>query len=98
MKRLKRWVTLSASLSALGGLLGVSYAQDAPHSMAVATELGVFPLGDLTLPMALVIVGGMAGKAVARLSSAVEALATWTPRMVVEHRYAARPVEEAPEP
>lgn len=94
MKRLKSWLSLSATLSVLGGLLGVSYAQDAPHSLAVATELGTFPLGDLTLPMALVVVGGMAGKGIARLSSAIEALATWRPRLVVEHQYASRPVDE----
>lgn len=62
------------------GLVGVAFAGEGPGTWAVETGVGTVALGDLTLPVALAMFGG-------QLSRAIQALAAWTPRLVVEHRH-----------
>ncbi len=61
-------------------LVGVAFAGEGPGTWAIDTGVGTVALGDLTLPVALAMFGG-------QLSRAIQALAAWTPRLVVEHRH-----------
>jgi hypothetical protein len=73
-------IPLPTLLSALGGLVGVAYAQTAPGSFPVPTPAGEVSIGDLSLPAALVIFGSILGRA-------VSALKDWRPHVIVEHRH-----------
>jgi hypothetical protein len=73
----------------LGGLLGLAWANTAPGSMPVATPAGNLPVGDITLPVALVLVGIVAGKA-------VTALTNWKPYITIEHRHVKVPPGDEP--
>jgi hypothetical protein len=81
----QRLLSATTMLTVVGGLLGIAWAGDAasPGSFGVATPMGVLPVGDLTLPIALVMVGRVFGKAVDKLVS-------WKPHFVVEHIYETR--------
>lgn len=81
--------TWSAGLAVIGGLVGLAYGGDAPHSFPVETPAGTIPVGDLTLPVALVVFGGMVGRA-------VSSLVAWRPHVVVEHRYPGRAEDTSP--
>ena len=84
-------IPLPTMLSALGGLVGVAYAQTAPGSFPVPTPAGEVSIGDLSLPAALVIFGTILGRA-------VSALKEWRPHVIVEHRHHTKPADppEAP--
>lgn len=71
------------------GLIGVAFADSAPGTFPVETPAGPLALGDLTLPVALVVFGGM-------LSRAVDRLAGWRPHVIVEHRHVQPPPPSPP--
>jgi hypothetical protein len=76
----------------LGGLVGVAFAADNPGTFPVETPAGTVALGDLSLPVALVVFGTTIGRAVA-------ALGEWRPHVIVEHRHTyAAPVSPAAPP
>ncbi len=62
------------------GLIGLAYAQDAPGSLVVGSPMGDLALGDLTLPVAMVVFGSQLGRT-------LTALAKWRPHVIVEHRH-----------
>ena len=75
--------TLVASLGPsplmlISGLVGLAFAGDAPGSFPVDTPLGSMPVGDITLPIAMVVFGAYLYKAGAAFSG-------WKPHIVVEH-------------
>ena len=83
---------LPTLFSVLGGLVGVAFAADNPGTFPVETPAGTVALGDLSLPVALVVFGTTLGRAVA-------ALKEWRPHVIVEHRHThAAPVSPAAPP
>lgn len=73
-------LSLPTLLAVVSGLIGVAFAKDAPGSFPVETSAGTVALGDLSLPVALVIFGTTLGRA-------VSALKDWRPHVIVEHRH-----------
>lgn len=76
------------SLVVLGGfaaflLLGVAYAQgsSAPLEIGVNGQILQIPLGDLTFPGSILIVGGLLINALPKI------LSQWTPTLRVEHAF-----------
>jgi hypothetical protein len=82
-------IPLPTLLSVVGGLVGVAYAQTAPGSFPVETPAGDVSIGDISLPVALIIFGTTLGRA-------VSALKEWRPHVIVEHRHTSKPAD-APE-
>ncbi len=68
------WSASTGSLlgPAFFGLIGLAFAQDAPGSWVVDTGAFKLPIGDLTLPMAMVIFGRM-------IERAAKAVVGWRP-------------------
>ena len=64
------------------GLIGLAFAQDAPGSWVVDTGGFEVPIGDLTLPAAMVVFGRM-------IERAAKALVNWRPgfELVLQHRH-----------
>lgn len=88
-------LSLPTLLAVVSGLIGVAFAKDAPGSpgsFPVETSAGTVALGDLSLPVALVIFGTTLGRA-------VSALKDWRPHVIVEHRHIhATPASPRPSP
>jgi hypothetical protein len=83
-------IPLPTLLSVVGGLVGVAYAQTAPGSFPVPTPAGDVSIGDISLPVALIIFGTTLGRA-------VSALKEWRPHVIVEHRHT-KPAEPSEAP
>lgn len=71
------------------GLIGLAYAQDAPGTHVVTSPLGDLALGNLTLPVAMVVFGSQLGRT-------LTALAKWRPHVIVEHRHVHSPADDTP--
>ncbi len=83
-------IPLPTMLSVVGGLVGVAYAETAPGSFPVPTPAGDVSIGDISLPVALIIFGTTLGRA-------VSALKEWRPHVIVEHRHT-KPAEPSEAP
>lgn len=90
-----RLVPTTVLVSLMLGLVGVAFGQDAPDTWPVNTPYGAIPVGHITLPVALVLLGTV-------LSRAVERITTWRPSIQLvlhlEHHYPEGPREDAPAP
>ncbi len=58
----------SIAVPLVGLLVGIAFAGDAPHTWSVETSLGTLPLGDLSLPAAMVFTAVRIERAAVALS------------------------------
>ncbi len=72
---------------ALGGMLlgSVLSTVEPPGTFPVGVAGGTFPIGDITLPIALAIGLVRIGHGMGALGAGISALRDWRPRIVIEH-------------